>query len=66
MPLWAPYICHIPEITVERHFALAEWRAAIIDHAVAMSNDIYQRFNWANPNLAVARSAMERTFARRW
>jgi hypothetical protein len=66
MPLWAPYICRIPEITVERRFSLAEWRAAIIDHAVAMTNDVYQRFNWTNPNLSLARNAMERTFARRW
>jgi hypothetical protein len=66
IPLWAPYISRLPEITVERRFPLAEWRPAIVDHAVAMSNDIDQRFNWTNPNLAVARSAMERTFARRW
>ena len=66
MPLWAPYICRMPEILVERRFPLAEWRAAVVDHAVAMTNDVYLRFNWTRPNLDAARGTIQRTFARRW
>jgi hypothetical protein len=66
MPLCDTYTCRIPEIVVERRLPLAEWRAAIIDHAVAITYEIYLRFNWPQPNLGLARNAIERTFARQW
>jgi len=66
MPLWADYVCRIPEILVEHRFPIAEWRAAVIEHAVAIANEVYLRFNWTRPNLNAARGAIERTFARRW
>lgn len=65
MPLWGPYICRIPEILVERRFPLAEWRAAVIEHAVAITNEVYVRFNWTRPNLDAARGTIQRTFGRR-
>jgi hypothetical protein len=66
MPLFDTYTCRIPEIVVERRLPLADWRAAVVDHAVAIVNEIYLRFNWPNPNLGLARNAIERTFARQW
>jgi hypothetical protein len=66
MPLWGSYTCRIPAIITTRRFALAEWRAAVIDHAVSMTGDIYMRFNWQQPNLDLARSRIQRMFARRW
>lgn len=64
MPLWVSYVCRIPEIVLERRFSLAEWRAAVIDHAVEMSREVYLRFNWVRPNLELARGAIQRMFAR--
>jgi hypothetical protein len=65
MPLWNQYTCRIPQITIERRMPLAEWRSAVLDHAVQMAEEVYHRFNWPNPSLGLAKSAIERTFARR-
>jgi hypothetical protein len=65
MPLGAYYTCRIPEINIERRFPLAEWRAAVIDHAVQIANEVYLRFNWTRPNLELARSVIQRMFERR-
>jgi Putative DNA-binding domain len=64
MPLWASYVCRIPEIVLERRSPLAEWRAAVVDQAVEMSREIYLRFNWLRPNIELARGAIQRMFAR--
>jgi hypothetical protein len=65
MPLWVANTCRIPEINIERRFPLAEWRAAVIDHAVQIANEVYLRFNWTRPNLELARSSIQRMFDRR-
>jgi hypothetical protein len=64
MPLWDAYSCRIPVIIIERRLPLAEWRAAVIDHAVAITNEIYLCFNWSQPNTELARNAIQRMFAR--
>jgi hypothetical protein len=66
MPLWASYTCRMPEITTSRRFSLAEWRAAVIDHAVAITRDVYLRFNWQEPNVDLARNTIGRMFSRQW
>jgi len=66
LPLWDAYTCRIPEIVIERRFSLAEWRAAVVDHAVAITKEIYLRFNWPQPNLELARNAITRMFSRQW
>jgi hypothetical protein len=66
MPLSADYVCRIPKVTIARKFPLAEWRAGLVEHALEISNEIYLRFNWTNPSLAAARTAIEKTFARSW
>ena len=55
MPPFDAYACRIPEITVGRRLSLADWRAAILDHAVVITNELYLRFNWPNPNMGAAR-----------
>jgi hypothetical protein len=60
------YTCKMPEIIVEQRLPIAEWRAALTDHAIAMTNEIYLRFNWSTPNLGLSRDAITRMFARRW
>ena len=66
MPLWDVYTCRIPEIAIERRLPLADWRAAVVDHAVDVTNEIYLRFNWPKPNLNAVREDIDRTFGRRW
>lgn len=66
MPLFADYVCRIPEIIVKHRRSLADWRAGIVDHAVEIANEVYQRFNWPNPNLDAARAAINKMFARTW
>ena len=66
MPLFHSYTCRIPEITVERRRSLADWRAGTVDHAVEIANEVYQRFNWPSPNLDLARTAINKMFARTW
>jgi hypothetical protein len=56
----------MPQITIERRMPLAEWRSAVVDHAVQMVDEVYQRFNWPNPNTGLAKNAIERNFSRRW
>jgi hypothetical protein len=41
-------------------------RAAVIDHAVTITNEIYLRFNWPEPNTDVALDTIRRMFARQW
>lgn len=65
MPLLAAYECRIPEIEIARSHSLADWRAGMLDHCIEFAAEIYQRFNWPNPNLAAARTAVEKMFARR-
>lgn len=60
------YVSRTPEITVERKYPLAEWQAGVVDHAVEISNEIFLRFNWPNPNLNSARKNIEDLFARKW
>ena len=65
MPLLERYICRIPEVVIERCRSLADWRAGLIDHSIEVAAEVYERFNWSNPNLAAARSSVEKMFARR-
>jgi hypothetical protein len=65
MPLFADYLCRIPEIDTSLRLPLADWRAAVVDHALKMTNEIYLRFNWTQPNLDAVRDTMQRMFARK-
>jgi hypothetical protein len=65
MPLGDRYECRIPEIEIARRHSLGDWRAGLITHCVEAAAEVYQRFNWPNPNLSAARAAVENMFARR-
>lgn len=65
MPLWSPYTCRIPEISVGRRLPLADWRAAVVEHAVTITKEVYLRFNWPEPNVDLARQPIQRILTRR-
>ena len=58
------YRSKVPEIHFHRVRPLAEWRAAIIEHAVEVSKEVFLRFNWDQPNLGAAREIIQKMFAR--
>jgi hypothetical protein len=66
MPLWGDFTCRIPEILVSRRLPLADWRAAVVEHAIGITKEIYLRFNWTEPNIDIARNTIQRMFARQW
>jgi hypothetical protein len=66
MPLWQGHKSVIPEITVERRKALAEWRAGLQDHAVDICKEVFLRFNWIDANLELTRQMIQKLFTRSW
>ena len=64
LPLLTSYRSKLSEICFDRVLPLAEWRAAIIDHAVEISKEVFLRFNWDRPNMAATREIIQRMFAR--
>jgi hypothetical protein len=50
-----PQICRSSEITRERSLPLAEWRASEVDIATEISSQIFQQFQWIQPNLSSIR-----------
>ena len=63
-PLWASYVCRIPEIEVEERHSMADWRSGLIDHAVGVAKEVFLRFNWERPNLGAAQQIIEKLLAR--
>lgn len=46
-----PQICRSSEISCERSLPLGEWRASEVDIATEISSQIFQQFQWIQPNL---------------
>jgi hypothetical protein len=63
-PLWASYVCRIPDIEVEERHSMADWRAGMVDHAVSLAKEVFLRFNWERPNLEAARQIIQKMFER--
>jgi hypothetical protein len=59
------YECAIPEIAYQEQRPLAEWRAGLVDHAMAICKYVLVRFNWDLPNMGAARDLIEKLLARR-
>lgn len=59
------YRSKLPEIRFSRILPLADWRAAIVEHAVEISKEVFLRFNWEQPSLGVIREIIQKMFARR-
>ena len=64
-PLSRAYISKMPEIRFDRVLPLVEWRAAIVENAVAICKEVFLRFNWEQPNLGATREIIQKMFARR-
>jgi hypothetical protein len=52
-------------IEYKAKMSLAEWRSGIVDHALAMCDFVFQRFNWQQPDLVELRKLMDSLLARR-
>jgi len=48
-------ICRSSEISCERSLPLGEWRASEVDIASEISSEIFQQFQWIQPNLSSIR-----------
>lgn len=59
------HTCHARQITYENCRPLADWRAGLIDHALAICEYVFQRFNWENPNLHESRKLIEKMLERK-
>lgn len=64
-PLSRAYVSKVPEIRFDRVLPLVEWRAAIVEHAVAMCKEVFLRFNWEQPNLGATQEIIQKMFARK-
>jgi cellulose biosynthesis protein BcsQ len=58
-PIMKQYTCRIPQINIQRRMSIAEWRESPIEHALDLSKEIFQRFNWLSPDLTPARKAIK-------
>ncbi|MFQ5903444.1 MAG: helix-turn-helix domain-containing protein [Candidatus Binatia bacterium] len=59
------YRSKLPEIRFSRILPIADWRAAIVEHAVEISKEVFLRFNWEQPSLGVIRGIIQKMFERR-
>ncbi|MBN2309032.1 MAG: ATP-binding protein [Candidatus Hydrogenedentes bacterium] len=55
----AEWTSHIDPMLYPRTRSLAEWRAGLVDHALDICSYVFQRFNWAQPDLAECRKLIE-------
>jgi hypothetical protein len=55
MGFMGPQICRSSEISRERSLPLGEWRASQVDIASEISSEIFQQFQWIQPNVPSVR-----------
>lgn len=60
-----PQICRSTEIIRERRLPLGEWRSSEVDIAVEISAEIFQHFQWIEPNLSSIRELASQLLAKR-
>ena len=65
-PLSGNYESSIDTIECERTRPLADWRAGLVDHAVAIAMGVFERFNWNDPDRRGALTQVNEMFARRY
>lgn len=58
------WVSRTETIRYEATHTLADWRAGLIDHAVAICEHVFLRFNWKTPNLAESRKLIEKMLSR--
>ncbi len=64
-PLIVDWICHIPEVKVERSQPLSVWRASTAQLAAEMTAEILEMFNWKDPNIDHLREGATKLLQRR-
>jgi len=57
-------VCRSPQISVERQLPLEEWRASEVDIAVETSVEVFQQFQWIEPNLNSIRTLASELLAK--
>lgn len=60
-----PQICRSSEISYERSLPLGEWRASEVDIASEISSEIFQQFQWIQPNLSSIRKLASKILAKK-
>ena len=60
-----PQICRSSEISRERSLPLGEWRASEVDIASEISSEIFQQFQWIQPNLSSIRELASKILAKK-
>lgn len=60
-----PLICRSTQISRERCLPLAEWRASEVEIACEISSEIFQQFQWIEPNLSTVRELASELLAKR-
>jgi len=65
MGFMGPQICRSIEISRERQLPLGEWRSSEVDIAVEISTEIFQQFQWIEPNLSSIRELASELLAKR-
>lgn len=58
-------ICRSSQISRERSLPLAEWRASEVDIATEISSEIFQQFQWIEPNLSSIREMASKILAKK-
>lgn len=60
-----PQICRSAQISRERCLPLEDWRASEVDMAVEISAEIFQQFQWLEPNLSSLRELASKLLGRK-
>jgi hypothetical protein len=60
-----PQICHSSEISLEHSLPLGEWRASEVDIASEISSEIFQQFQWIEPNLPSIRDLASKVLGKK-
>ena len=58
-------ICRSTKISLERSLPLGEWRASEVDIATEISSEIFQQFQWIEPNLSSIRDLASKALAKK-
>jgi len=65
MGFMGPQICRSSQISRERCLPLGEWRASEVDIASEISGEIFQQFQWIEPNFSSIRELASKLLAKR-
>ena len=61
-----PQICRSAQISRERSLPLGEWRASEVDIASEISSEIFQQFQWIQPDFSSIRELTSETLAKKF